>query len=233
MANIKSEFKRELSKITGEDYFNPKFRELFDRYFPDDDKDVEEVKEKPVEELEKPSEEERTTIDAENNEVKHWKLDEVEKVEGSEHEVKEPVEDKVEDIEKAEDEREIDKIEEDKAEEPVVEDEKKEEVAEESEEIGKDVNELKDDKLYDELLDAKIENELIKDGVRPERLNSAKKYVKVEVHSLEELDKIHEILKEYPEWVRGYHAESFGSIVNDEDDGLTAEEKRLKELGIE
>jgi len=211
MANIKSEFKRELSKITGEDYFNPKFRELFDRYFPDDDKDVEEVKEEPVEELENK---------VENSEVE-------------EPAVAEPVEEKVEDIEKAEDEREIDKIEEDKAEEPEVVDEKKEEVGEESEEIGKEVDELKDDKVADELLDAKIELELIKDGVRPERMNSAKKYAKIEVHSLEELDKIKEILKEFPEWVRGYQAESFGSIVNDEDEGLTAEEKRLKELGID
>ena len=210
MANVKSEFKRELSKITGEDYFNPKFRELFDRYFPDEEEDkVEEMEEKPVEELE--------------NKVEETPVEEV----------KEPVDEKVEDIEKAEDEREIDKIEEEKAEEPKVEEEKKEEVVEESEEIGKEVDELKDDKLYDELLDAKIENELIKDGVRPERLNSAKKYVKIEVHSLEELDKIKEILKEYPEWVRGYNAESFGSLVNDEDEGLTAEERRLKELGID
>lgn len=210
MANVKSEFKRELSKITGEDYFNPKFRELFDRYFPDEEEEkVEEMEEKPVEEFE--------------NKVEETPVEEV----------KEPVEEKVEDIEKAEDEREIDKIEEEKAEEPEKEEEKKEEVKEESEEIGKEVDELKDDKLYDELLDAKIENELIKDGVRPERLNSAKKYVKIEVHSLEELDKIKEILKEYPEWVRGYNAESFGSLVNDEDEGLTAEERRLKELGID
>ena len=56
---------------------------------------------------------------------------------------------KLEDIDKAEDEREVDKIEEDKSESPEVEDEKKEEVGEESEEIGKDVNEAEDEAKVD------------------------------------------------------------------------------------
>ena len=43
---------------------------------------------------------------------------------------------KVQDVEKAEDEREIDKIEEEKSDVPEVKDEKAEEVKEESEEIG-------------------------------------------------------------------------------------------------
>lgn len=53
---------------------------------------------------------------------------------------------KLEDIDKAEDEREIDKIEEEKAEEPEKADEKKEEVREESEEIGKEVDEAEEEK---------------------------------------------------------------------------------------
>ena len=48
---------------------------------------------------------------------------------------------KVEDVEKAEDEREIDKVEEEKADNEEVKDEKAEEVAEESEEIGEEVKE--------------------------------------------------------------------------------------------
>lgn len=51
------------------------------------------------------------------------------------------LEEKVEDVEKAEDEREIDKVEEEKADNEEVKDEKAEEVAKESEEIGKDVKE--------------------------------------------------------------------------------------------
>ena len=50
---------------------------------------------------------------------------------------------KMEDVDKAEDEREIDKIEEDKGENAELKDEKADEVKEESEEIGKDVDEVK------------------------------------------------------------------------------------------
>ena len=56
---------------------------------------------------------------------------------------------KVQDLDKAEDEREIDKIEEDKASNPEVADEKKEEVKEESDEIGKTVDELKEEVTVD------------------------------------------------------------------------------------
>ena len=52
---------------------------------------------------------------------------------------------KVQDLDKAEDEREIDKIEEEKSDVPEVKDEKAEDVKEESEEIGKDVDELKEE----------------------------------------------------------------------------------------
>ena len=48
---------------------------------------------------------------------------------------------KVEDLEKAEDEREVDKIEEEKADTEEVKEDKAEDVAEESEQIGEDVNE--------------------------------------------------------------------------------------------
>ena len=58
---------------------------------------------------------------------------------------------KAEDLEKAEDEREIDKIEEDKAENPEKADEKKEEVKEESEEIGKDVDEAEEDEKTEDV----------------------------------------------------------------------------------
>ena len=52
---------------------------------------------------------------------------------------------KVQDVEKAEDEREIDKIEEEKSDVPEVKGEKAEEVKDESKEIGKDVDELKEE----------------------------------------------------------------------------------------
>ena len=203
-----NELKRELSKLTGIDMFNPKYADVFKKYFPND-KDAEEEK------LEKMG------IEDKPEEV----LDDVKKVEDSTE-----VEDKIEDIDKAEDEREIDKIEEDKADGGEKADEKAEEVNEESEEIGKDVDDLKDSK--DELLDAKIELELMHNGVRPERLESAKKFAKYEVKSLEELDKVKELIKEYPEWVRGYKPENFGMPVDENKNDLTEEEKKLKAMGI-
>nr|DAR50630.1 MAG TPA: hypothetical protein [Caudoviricetes sp.] len=60
------------------------------------------------------------------------------------------IKDKMDDLYKAEDEREVDKIEEDKAENPETESEKKEEVEEESEEIGKDVDETEGEVEEDE-----------------------------------------------------------------------------------
>lgn len=67
---------------------------------------------------------------------------------------------KAEDLEKAEDEREIDKIEEDKADGPEKADEKKEEVKEESEEIGKDVDEAEaDEKTEDVPAETEVEDE--------------------------------------------------------------------------
>ena len=54
------------------------------------------------------------------------------------------------DVEKAEDEREIDKVEEEKAETPEKEEEKAEEVKEESEEIGKEIDEAEETEKVDE-----------------------------------------------------------------------------------
>lgn len=196
-----NELKKELSKLSGIDFFSPKYRKVFKKYFPNDKDadDEEDIKETLEDDGVKDSEQ---------------------------------IKDKVEDIDKAEDEREIDKIEEDKADSTEVADEKAEEVNEESEEIGKEVNELKEDKTHDELLDAKIELELMRNGVRPERISSAKKLAKVEVHSLDELDRVKDLIKEYPEWVRGYRAEGFGMNIADDGDDLTEEEKRLKQMGI-
>lgn len=56
----------------------------------------------------------------------------------------------LQDVEKAEDEREVDKIEEDKAENVEEKDEKSEEVNEESEEIGEKIDEVEDEEKADE-----------------------------------------------------------------------------------
>ena len=191
-----NELKRELSKLSGVDFFNPKYRELFKKAFPED-KDAEEEKLK-----------------------KEGMIGE------------EKIKDKTEDIDKAEDEREIDKIERDKAETPEKRDEKAEEVREETHEIGKEVDELKGDKTEDMLLEAKIENALLRGGVREEKLGPAMRLAKSEIGGLDELGKVEDILKDFPEWVHGYKPKGFGMDIDNGSDNLSEEEKRLKQMGI-
>lgn len=190
-----NEFKRELSKVSGVDFFNPKYRELFKKYFPAD-------------------------------------KDAGDGLKGESGVDEEEITAKEEDIDKAEDEREINEIEEEKADTPEKRDEKAEEKREETHEIGKEVDKLKDDKSTDELLDAKIENALLRGGVREEKFGAAMRLAKSEIGSVEELDKVKDILKDFPEWVRGYNAKNFGMDVDEGGDNLTEEEKRLKAMGI-
>lgn len=83
--------------------------------------------------------------------TKKLTLDEILKgIDGLTAEEQEQVREKMQDVYKAEDEREIDKIEEDKAETKTKADEKGEEVNEESEEIGKDVDDVEEEIAEDE-----------------------------------------------------------------------------------
>lgn len=182
-----NELKRELSRLSGVDFFNPKYRELFKKYFPGD----------------KDSEDEKLKKSG------------------------------VADEEKAEDEREIDKIEREKADTSEKRDEKAEEERGETQEIGKEVDELKGDKTEDMLLETKIENALLRGGVREEKLGPAMRLAKSEIGSLEELGKVEDILKDFPEWVHGYKpSKGFGMDVDNGSDNLSEEEKRLKQMGI-
>lgn len=233
-----NELKKELSKLTGIDFFSPRFREVFKKYFPDD-KDMEEEKLEDMEANDVLEDAGKVEPEVEEK-VKEPVEEPKEKVEEpkEEPEADKPEADKPEaleeDIDKAEDEREIDKIEEEKAETPEVADEKKEELNEESEEIGKKVDEEKE--YYNsELYDAKLELGLIKNHVREDRIEPAKKYIKSVIKDVRELDKIGDFLKEFPEWTkRDTHEEhGFGMSVDEFGDGLTEEEKRLKQMGID
>ncbi len=165
-----NELKRELSKLSGVDFFNPKYRELFKKAFPDagssDSDDV--VK---------------ADTDTDTEESK--------------------IEAKTEDIDKAEDEREIDKIEREKATSAAEKADKAEDEREETREIGKDTDDLKTDKTNDLLLEAKIENALLRGGIREDKLGYAMRLAKSEIGSMEDLDKVKDILSDFPEWVRG------------------------------
>lgn len=227
-----TELKRKLSELSGVDMFNPNFSKAFKEFA--DDKDLTEAEAEKMEEMgipvdEQPEEVVEAREDKQSEENAEEAQEEVKDVPTDAEEIK----DKEEDIDKAEDEREIDKIEEDKADTTEKADEKAEEVKEESEEIGKEVDELKGDKLADELLDTKIELELVRGGVRDDKMEAAKRMAKFEVQNLDELGKVKELLAMYPEWLRTYNTQKFGMPVDEGGDALTAEEKRLKELGID
>lgn len=213
--NIQTELKRELSRATGIDMFNPKFREIFKKYFPNEEDTEEKMDEMRDESVEKADEVSKVDEEVKQDEG-------VEEVKATE-----------EDINKAEDEREIDKIEEEKADNSEKRDEKAEEVNEESEEIGKKVDDLKS-KYEDELFDAKLELELVKNNVREDKLEPAKRYLKYELEGDKDLTRVGEILKEFPEWLKKDRnmPNPIGMSVDEVNDDLTAEERRLKQIGI-
>lgn len=193
------ELKRELSRLSGVDFFNPKYREAFKKFFPDD---ADESKEEAEDEA------------AETN---------AEEVKGFE-ETKGKIEESEQDAEISERESE--------GSDEVVDDQE----SEEEDEYDSDDYEEKDDghgiDPYAELLEARIENELLRGGVREDRLAHAMRLAKSEICCIEELHKVKDILNDFPEWVRAEKPKGYGMEV-DPHDGLTAEERRLKEMGID
>lgn len=193
------ELKRELSRLSGVDFFNPKYREAFKKFFPDD---ADEAKEEAEDEA------------AETN---------AEEVKGFE-ETKGKIEENEQDAEVSE--RESDGNDEDDVEQESEEEDEydSEDFEEKSERHGIDP--------YAELLEARIENELLRGGVREDRLEHAMRLAKSEICCIEELHKVKDILNDFPEWVRAEKPKGYGMEV-DPHDGLTAEERRLKEMGID
>ena len=239
---MSKELKKELSKLSGIDFFSPKYREVFKKYFPDEidleEKRASEVLDEEPEALEikgveeEPKAEEVKELEAESKDDANEIAQVDEKVEQDEG--TEKVEAEKEDIDKAEDEREIDKIEEEKADNSEVKDEKAEEVNEESEEIGKKVDDMKDN-YKDELFDARLENALLRHNVREDKLEPAKEFLKWKLEGEQDLDKLDKILKDYPEWIKREKPEArgFGMSIDEVGDNLTPEERRLKQIGID
>lgn len=193
------ELKRELSRLSGVDFFNPKYREAFKKFFPDD---ADEAKEEAEDEA------------AETN---------AEEVKGFE-ETKGKIEENEQDAEVPE--RESDGNDEDDV------DQESEEEDEYDSEDSEEKSERHGIDPYAELLEARIENELLRGGVREDRLEHAMRLAKSEICCIEELHKVKDILNDFPEWVRAEKPKGYGMEV-DPHDGLTAEERRLKEMGID
>lgn len=196
------ELKRELSRLSGVDFFNPKYREAFKKFFPDD---ADEAKEEAEDEA------------AETN---------AEEVKGFE-ETKGKIEENEQDAEVSE--RESDGDEEEGAEQ---ESEEEDEYDSEDPDDYEEKSERHGIDPYAELLEARIENELLRGGVREDRLEHAMRLAKSEICCIEELHKVKDILNDFPEWVRAEKPKGYGMEV-DPHDGLTAEERRLKEMGID
>lgn len=104
------------------------------------------------------------------------------------------------DVEKAEDEREIDKIEEEKADNPTTAEEKAEDVKEESEEVGKEIDEAKEEVAEDVKENDNEETATEEtDGVTDEDVEEAKEEVE---EATEEVEKAQDAKMDafYQEW---------------------------------
>lgn len=220
------EFKKELSKLSGVDFFNPKFRDVFKRYFPDD-----------------ADKEEETTAEEERLKevVGDEQVEDIEKELASKNSDETAEEENTEEIQNADEEVET--------EENVDETVSDEESAEDKENTESDGDNSTDESLdaepaaeaepkqepNQELVDTKVELELVKAGVREDRLEPAKRLILSEIHGLEDLDKVKEMIKQFPEWFKesAVNTKPFGMPVGEGGGDLTEEEKRLKAMGID
>jgi hypothetical protein len=221
------ELKKELSALSGVDFFNPKFRNVFKKYFPDEvDATADTAEEERVNEILE-DEVVETKAEAVEDKVEEAVEEEVKAEETiAEETANEVVEDKAEEV-IAENTEEV--VEEVTNETPA--EEVEEAVEEEVAETQEVAEEVKDDT---ELIATKVELELVKAGVREDRLEAAKKLLMTEINTLADISKVEELIKQYPEWLQKPRevAKPFGMTLDDNGDGLTEEEKKLKAMGI-
>ena len=208
------EFKKELSKLSGVDFFNPKFRDVFKKYFPDSDEDINTNEEDRLKEV-----------------IGEETYNDLQEEENSQEVVENITEETEEDTSSNEEENlatENEEIVEDEPEEVKEDEDKTIELEEEQN------NSTESDSSKEDLLETKVELELVKAGVREDRLEPAKRLFISEVKNLGDLDKLKELIKEYPEFLKSNKADTkpFGMPITDNSDVLTAEEKRLKAIGI-
>ena len=215
------ELKKELSALSGIDFFNPKYREVFKRYFPNDNEEVTAEEERLNEMAEEPV--------VEANEVVEEKAEEI--VEDKTEEVEQPAEEVTEEVAEAEAVEEV--AEETNEENAEATEEVKEELSEDIQVAEEKAEEKIDD--HKELIDAKVELELVKAGVREDRLEPAKRLLMAEIKKMEDVDNVKEWIKQYPEWIKTEKpvAKAIGMTLDNAGDGLTEEEKKLKQMGID
>lgn len=222
------ELKKELSALSGIDFFNPKYREVFKRYFPNDNEEVN-MEEERLNEMAEEAVAETPEVVEETNEVVEEKAEEI--VEDKADEVEQPTEEVAESVAEAEAVEEV--AEQTNEENTEATEEVKEELSEDIEVAEEKAEEKIDD--HAELIDAKVELELVKAGVREDRLEPAKRLLMVEIKKLEDIDKVKEMIKQYPEWLHREKtvAKPIGMTMDNLGDGLTEEQKKLKQMGID
>jgi len=241
-----TEMKKELSKVSGVNFHNPTYREIFKRYLGDeaDAKDeTEEVKDvntdtetKTVETAEAvatPAEVKADTPAAEANAKEDEAKAETEEVktEAAEEtaEVKaEATEEKAEaKAETAEEKALRELIGEDKpAETNATETEANATEAQTEAETAPAID------INDQLTETQLELALVKAGVREDRLLLAKRLFLPELKAGKSIDEI--VVEVPPEWVgKTGGAKGFGMPLGDKAQALTNEEKALKQMGID
>lgn len=192
-----NELKRELSRLSGVDFFNPKYRELFKKYFPGDkDSEDEKLKKTGVADEEKSRRRSRTLTkprtngrSTRSNEKKRAPLKNATK-------------------------------------------KRKRNVGKRRKSARKSTN-SKEIRRRICCWKRRLRTPFLRGGVREEKLGPAMRLAKSEIGSLEELGKVEDILKDFPEWVHGYKpSKGFGMDVDNGSDNLSEEEKRLKQMGI-
>lgn len=251
MANV-NDLKKELSKLSGVDFFNPKYRNVFKKYMTTET-EVEDSEEERLRNILGEEKEADTTEEKVEVETKVEKKDNEDKEELKTKE--EIIEDSNED-EESEDDETIDtetkeevEVEEESDDEDL-EDEDIDDEYEESEESEDDsieeseTEEVEEDTIEEyheeepaynkELIDTKVELGLVKAGVRDDRLEDARKLFMADFKGMEDLEHLGEFIKKYPEWIKkGVHdSRSFGMPIKDMGDGYTEEEKKLRSMGI-
>ena len=96
-------------------------------------------------------------------------------------------------------------------------------------------NAINNPPAFQELLETKIELALIKLGIREDRIEAAKRLFKTEIQSIEDLEKLKELVKEFPEWQKQKREQGagFGANLKENGNSLSEEEKKLKSMGID
>lgn len=223
------EKKRKLSEILGINLFEPRYREIDAALSEDEEREAD--KESPQALPEAPPEDAAAADETEAAE----ETDEAEKnTEAADKQDSDEPSERADEPETAEEE--VEPAEPDEAETAEGEnDEAEQTAAEESESTEPGEAQTSEAaRLEAELFDARLEAGLLRLGIREDKLDAAKKLFKAD-HASEELNKLEGWVKEYPEWTRRKSAEAakgFGMGVGERDSAETAEDKRLRELGI-